>query len=262
MDAATLSLPAHASSHRGAELARPTAALIPRIDGLGPDDRVLLCLPPAGVGAAFYRPWTNAPSAGTRVVAVELPGHGRRLGERAYDDFDALADDLAREVTTAAWPRWAAYGHSMGGLLAAAVAERTEASGCRPERIVLGACAPPWEFTSASTLDALDDEGLIDYLARLGGLPEVVQRHPRFLKMFLRTFRADLRLAAGHQPTTPTRLACPVTIVAGEHDLLVPPAVIPGWRAVSADTEIVMVAEGHFFGPDTWARVGDLTWRS
>lgn len=235
--------------------------LIPELDppagASARDEVVLLCLPPAGVGAGFYRPWLAAPPAGTRVVAVELPGHGRRLGERAYESFDALAGDLAREVTAAAWPRWAAYGHSMGGLLAAAVAEQTAASGCGPERVVLGACAPPWEYTSASTLDALDDDGLIDYLARLGGLPDVVQRHPRFLKMFLRTFRADLRLAADHQPSGPSRLDCPVTIVAGEDDLLVPPAVVPGWRAVGPDTEIVMVPEGHFFGPGTWAWIGD-----
>jgi acylglycerol lipase len=69
-------------------------------------------------------------AAGLQVSALDLRGHGRSTtGERGgIDDFDLMVDDAAAFVASvrAARPTFV-YGHSMGGLVAIRLAERSQA---------------------------------------------------------------------------------------------------------------------------------------
>jgi pimeloyl-ACP methyl ester carboxylesterase len=60
---------------------------------------------------------------GHRVVAVELPGHGRRAHERARASADGYGQAVADAMTMAGITRAVLVGHSMGGLVIQRAAE-------------------------------------------------------------------------------------------------------------------------------------------
>src|SRR5919109_2171441 len=62
---------------------------------------------------------------GHRVVAMDLPGHGRRAHERA--SVDAYAQAVADAMMQAGVARGIVVGHSMGGMVIPKVAERVPA---------------------------------------------------------------------------------------------------------------------------------------
>ncbi len=83
-----------------------------------------------GEHSARYVPVAEAlTAAGFQVSALDLRGHGRTTGvERGViDDFDLLIDDAAQFIDSVRTTRpLFVYGHSMGGLTAVRLAERSQ----------------------------------------------------------------------------------------------------------------------------------------
>jgi pimeloyl-ACP methyl ester carboxylesterase len=58
------------------------------------------------------------------VLALDLPGHGARLGERAFESHERNADEVARAVQARGFAQLVLVGHSMGGAVVLSVALR------------------------------------------------------------------------------------------------------------------------------------------
>src|SRR5262245_28645499 len=69
-----------------------------------------------------------------QVLAIDLPGHGPRLGETAIDTLDGIADEVLRQAAARGFTRPVLVGHSMGGATALDVALRFPE---RPAALVL-----------------------------------------------------------------------------------------------------------------------------
>ena len=78
----------------------------------------LFCFPYAGGSAAIYRLWhLNLPS-NVEVCPVELPGRGRRLGEKPFERLDLLVESLDEVLVPLCREKpFAFFGHSLGGSL-------------------------------------------------------------------------------------------------------------------------------------------------
>src|SRR5260370_30684479 len=107
-----------------------TTAVNPWMVRLAPREEArarLLCFPHAGGGTSLWRPWSTTPGlpAWVEVAAIQLPGHGTRSGEPLFTEneqlvealVEALLPSIAKEGLAMAF-----FGHSLGGLLAFAVA--------------------------------------------------------------------------------------------------------------------------------------------
>lgn len=120
------------------------------IEQWGDGDRTAVLV--HGITADTNSWWRTAPELvrqGYRVVAVDLPGHGRSPRSAAYD-LDAMTDAVAEALPER--PDLA-VGHSLGALLLAGALPRL-----RPRRVVYvdpAWAAPPDEATAKAMTDAL-----------------------------------------------------------------------------------------------------------
>ncbi|ABM34282.1 thioesterase II family protein [Paracidovorax citrulli] len=219
-------------------------------------DLVLLCLPCAGASATMYLRWQRRLPPGMRVVPVELPGRGARMGEpfaRSYADLvGPLAEGCLRAAGGAAF---ALFGHSMGALLAYGVACRMAAlGGAVPAALAVSACAAPALRSGERYAEPLDDARLIADLREQGGTPEAVFAEPELLRITLDVLRADYRLCHGFrrpddvegaEGTAP--LSCPVHIFGGRADRIAA-AELQAWaRETRGPSTLDWFGGGHFF---------------
>jgi surfactin synthase thioesterase subunit len=205
------------------------------------DPRVrLLCFPFAGGGAAAFRPWMSAFPSWVDVCAYEPPGHGTRMSAPLLDAMSPLVDDVLGGVRDLGTPLpTVLYGHSLGGLVACAVAARLSPA---PRHAFLGASPPPQvEQPVRSTLPY---GALIETLRRLGGSPDEVLDEPELMELFVPIVRADFRLVE----TRPAeRLDVPLTVFAGRRDPQLRIEDARRWVEVGSAVDVVELDADHFF---------------
>lgn len=234
-----------------------------------PDARLRLwCLPFAGGGAAAWHPWAPALGPDIEVVAVRLPGRESRLAEPPGADPAELVASLVHELSPYLDAPYALCGHSLGALLAYAVARELAAAGRPPARalIVSGVRAPHLPRTEPD-LHALPDSVLIAELdGRYGGIPPELRNQPDVLALFLPALRADLKVYETFPLAAVQPLPTPLLALGGDADPVVPRAQILAWRAhTAAEFAAAFYPGGHFFIqthlPAVTARVRDFLQR-
>ncbi|HTZ43077.1 MAG TPA: alpha/beta fold hydrolase [Jatrophihabitans sp.] len=206
----------------------------------------LFLLPPAAGSAVSFDGWPDSPELAAQ--PLELPG--RRFGDPAPLELDlAAAVDWLDLHRPAGGADWALLGHSMGGLLAAAWAERATAAGHPPRLLVLSSVTPPWPRSQAVELLAAGPDELWDRMIRLGGIPDELSGSRTFRRLIEPRLLADVRLAASWQPAGPPRLDCPILSCSGADDAFVPPAAMLGWAACTGPGRFRhrVLPGGHFY---------------
>lgn len=202
---------------------------------------LLFCLPHAGGGALTYARWQAYLPSEVSVQPIRLPGRENRITEEA----EFTTDEVAEAIATRADRPFLFYGHSMGGVLAAGLAERF------PDALALclGASAPPMPGLDwLSRWRAAADIDLLTELVNLGAVPDLALRNDVLAQRVLRPLRADLNWLAA-QTTTPLRL--PLLAIAGRTDPLAGPGVMLHWRDFAFDEFRLDVVEGgHLFQLD------------
>ncbi|ANW16922.1 thioesterase [Streptomyces clavuligerus] len=185
----------------------------------------LVCCPYAGAAPTAFLPLGRAlagAAPGVRVLVAQLPGRGRRVREPLESSLTALADSLAAVVAAEPGPV-VLYGHSMGALLAYAVARAV-----RPAHLAVSGCCPPGAPRPAGPWHTRSDEELVAGMVRLGAAREPFA-DPDIRALALPVLRADLRAAERWAPEPGPPLDCPVTAVAGDRDPEAPPRTVSGW---------------------------------
>lgn len=210
----------------------------------------VFCLPPAGGGAGGYRGW-GALAPALDVVAIELPGHGRRLAEPPTESMTLLVQSLASALEP--WltdPPYTLFGHSMGGLVAFELARELRRR-CLPppSHLVVSAVAAPSVRTRPErTPHPCTDADLTAELRRLGGTPEAVLREPELLDLLLPILRADLKLCTDYRFREEAALDCPITAMGGADDPTVAPDTLFGWAGhTTAGFDRIVLPGGHFY---------------
>ncbi|MEW2399417.1 alpha/beta fold hydrolase [Streptomyces sp. NPDC046862] len=212
----------------------------------------LVCLPPAGGGAHLYRHWPRLLPAGVGLVAVELPGHGSRLGEAPFTDLTRLAEGpLCEEIEELLDRPLIIFGHSMGAVvgyeLCRAIRRRRP---WRPTGFVAAACEAPAVLHTRDYAGRMTDDGITRFLVDTGGTPAAILENEEFLDMLRPVIRADLGMlrARRHLPEEP--LGCPVRVYLGATDTTIDPAKAAGWAVESGadgDYRLQVFPGGHFF---------------
>lgn len=211
---------------------------------------LMLCLPHAGASAAVYSGW-SAPLRGVVDVAgVELPGRGRRRREPPVTTMAALLSAVGGEVDAIARSGrpYLLYGHSLGSLVACALAHVLEAAGRGPTVLVVSGRNGPSRPTEAPPVHRRPDDELVALLRLLGGTPPAFVDDPDLRRLVLAPLRADLTVAETYAHDPPSRLRCPILSLQGEHDPVVSRDGVAAWAAeTEGPCETVWCPGGHFF---------------
>lgn len=228
-----------------------------------PGRPVLVCLPHAGGSASTYAGWA-ARLPDVDVLAVELPGHGRRRDEVPVGSMDAVVNSLTSELSPLTASECVLFGHSMGALVAFALSSALSRHGKRSPRLVVvsGALPPGRSIPRQRGLHRAGAEALWAEIRRLGGTPDLLSEDPGMRELLTPTLRADFALAESFTRPADRVLACPVVALAGQDDEDVPPGALDAWAEVTTGPFMSRrLPGGHFYredGTDQLIRLLDM----
>ncbi|MFC4497978.1 MULTISPECIES: thioesterase II family protein [Streptomyces] len=211
----------------------------------------VLCFHHAGGGASAFASWSRALGPGWEPLGVRLPGRETRLHETRITRHDALLDQLDHDLARLLDSPYVLYGHSLGGLVAYAFAQRQTRLGNPPLALLVGASPPPHVQPTLALMGDTDDQRLLAALSRLGGMPAEVLNRTGVLRRKLELIRDDLRLAKSLRAACHEQVAVPLLAFAGDRDPVADRSTMLGWsRYTTGPFHCHDVPAGHFFHTD------------
>lgn len=215
----------------------------------------LVCLPFAGAGASFFRPWQRMAGEHLTILPLGLPGRERRIDEDPYTDARTATDGLLGDLRAAlgADPgqprRIALFGHSLGAVLAYELAHRlaAEPDGTDLVRLfVSGSPHPAEQRTRRAT--GLPDDAFLARVNEFAGYTHEALDDPEMRELILPTLRADVEMHESYTPSTDLALPVPLTVLRGSHDELVGRDEAAAWAKTAAgDFRTVELPGGHMY---------------
>lgn len=213
----------------------------------------LLCFPHAGGAANFYLPFSRKLSPTVETLAVQYPGRHDRLAEPPARSIAELADGVVGALADREEGRsgpLVLFGHSLGAVVAFEVARRLERGPLGgPAALIVSACRAPSRLRPGS-VHLRDDAGVLAELRRLGGTAGDLLGDEELVRMLLPTVRADYAALAAYTEPRPAvqPLACPIVVMAGDDDPVVPVDDALAWaQFTTGGFASELFPGGHFY---------------
>lgn len=209
---------------------------------------LLVCFPPAGASASFYKKWVPHFCASVDVAAIQLPGRSNRYSESLVTSMDYVINRIVSELAERCEQDSVFFGHSMGGLMAYLTAKRMSLDGFKvPSQLYISSSEAPktlkykklWKFTNRGEyericnaypeimndlknriyLHALHDYDFLIYLKATGVLSEEMASNSDFMSVALPIIRADFRMLenAVYREST-NKLNIPMFVMSGDNE--------------------------------------------
>lgn len=209
----------------------------------------LFCFPYAGGGAHIYRSWQAQLPSTVELCAVQLPGHGHRIRETAFNRMDSLVEAAAVSLLPHCDKPFAFFGHSMGALISFELARMFRKKyGVQPLHLFVSGHRAPQIKDPNESVHNLPDKELVEKLNGLNGTPREVLEHPELMQVVLPILRADFAICETYQYTNEPPLTSPIFAFGGTEDEEAGPEQLEGWRAQTVDNfSLQMVPGDHFF---------------
>lgn len=227
------------------------------LPGMPVDGRLrLFCFHHAGGSAGAFGSWQAGLGAEVSVLPVQLPGREGRIDEPRFRDLDTLVTDLRAHLGDYLRLPYAFYGHSMGALVAYALARRTvELGDPAPAVLLVGAYPAPDLPALLSHALQMTDRELGQLLVQMGGMSPMLIDYPDWLRAATATVRDDLRVCVSRRYTDGGTVPCPIRVFRGVSDELMSAADAQRWeRHTSAGCTVTAIPGGHFFPSDSLQR--------
>jgi surfactin synthase thioesterase subunit len=207
-------------------------------------DTLLVCVPPAGSGASFFRAWRSE----LPIVALQLPGRESRLADPMPERLSALAADLLPRLEEAAagYGAVAVLGHSFGAMVAFELCRALSLQDGRAILVASGAAVPgTLMHDPVSRLPATE---LAARIAAMTGYAHPAMEDPELLELIIPPLRNDLRLHEEYVPAYPPLTAVPVLGLRGREDRLIPSSAVREWTGLTTGPfRYAEVAGGHMY---------------
>ncbi|MDY6988826.1 MAG: alpha/beta fold hydrolase [Thermodesulfobacteriota bacterium] len=208
----------------------------------------VFCLPFAGGAFYSYNGLQRCTPAFINTVSVDLPGHGKRIGEPLLANIHEMADDVFQQIKNDLDEPYAIYGHSMGATLGYLVAQRLEGANMpKPLHLFFtGRQGPPVESKEKDAY-MLPKERFIQRLKEYDGIPDEVLRENELMDFFEPVLRADFQAIGTYQYEDRPPLDIPVTVIIGLDDNTTYEEALTWQKVTTRQITIRQFPGGHFF---------------
>jgi len=208
----------------------------------------LLCFPYAGGSAWMFRPWASQLSENVEILAVELPGRGKRLAEPALTDLPSIVQALGPQLLPHLNIPFAVFGHSMGALVAFEICQWLRRSAqITPVHFWASAARAPHLAVQPPLMHTLEDDAFINRLKQYKGTPTSVLNNIELMNLMLPTLRADFTVLETYvyRPSAP--FIFPITGLWGESDKIVSQTDVAAWETHTPNFTLQAISGDHFF---------------
>lgn len=220
-------------------------------DGDAPHHTSLLVLPHSGGNAHAYAPWRELLPDGVRLLVGQYPGRGARFSEPLPERMADLVGPVVASLP-ADTGDLVVLGHSMGSLVAYEVARALTEAGRAPRALIVSACRAPFlPNPSPVHPEQLDDDLLVAAIKERGGTDDGILDEPELRELVLPSIRADFAIDDAYRSAPAAPLTCPVVVLGGSADPVVPAAALGRWAEVTNGPVTTHVLPGgHFYFQD------------
>lgn len=180
----------------------------------------LFCLPSAGSSASIYSAWTKAMTGNIQVIALEYPGHGRKIQQQLSNDPDGLAEQFAQEILTYGDVPYVLFGHSVGASLIWKIEEKLKVSHADHNlilKIVSARPSPHFQSLIHHYRDMTDGQ-IVQELKLYNNFPDEILNNPSALDFFLRIIKNDFILSDNMLKQPIQKSSAPLMSIYGQDD--------------------------------------------
>ncbi|MFB8280467.1 thioesterase II family protein [Nocardia colli] len=209
----------------------------------------LICVPFAGAGASFFRPWAVPGVEGLRIVPLQPPGREWKLDQELYRDVERAAAGLLPEVVEQIDDgRVALFGHSLGAVLAYELAcKLVTIPGVEIVRLIVSGSPGPWS-RRPDRASGLADGEFLRRVEEFAGYSHEALADQEMLELILPVLRADVEMHENYSPSSEQPLPAPITAIRGASDCLVTSQQAAEWsKATNRDFNLCEVDGGHMY---------------
>jgi pyochelin biosynthesis protein PchC len=220
-----------------------------RLPGSPGRRRALLVLPHAGGNAHSYAQWREFLPGDVQLLVGQYPGRGARFTEALPGQMSDLARPVAASLPSEV-DDLVILGHSMGALVAFEVARALTGAGLPPRAFIASACRAPFlPNPSPVWPETLSDDDLVAVIQSRGGTDDGILDEPELRPILLPPIRADFALDDAYQSLDGAgSLPCPVTMLGGADDPVVPADALAAWSQVTDfPAHLKLMPGGHFY---------------
>ncbi|HEY0449713.1 thioesterase II family protein [Actinophytocola sp.] len=212
----------------------------------------LYCFPYAGATSSIYRSWQAKSPDSVQLVGIDPPGRGTRTKEPVIERFPELVASMAAAVAAdlrrAGEPRYATFGHSLGGVVSLAVADAVaHRTGLPPERSFVSASLPPGLHKPVDETAGMTDAELVEKIRADGGTAPALLASEAMAAILVRLMREDHALRSQFAAEHGLVVGHPLTTIAALDDEFITPERMRRWAGHSAAAgRHVEIDGGHF----------------
>lgn len=208
----------------------------------------VFCLPFAGGGAYSYRDFRRHAGRGARIVALDLPGRGRRFAEPLLGSLPDMAEDTFAQLRDRLDPPYAIFGHSLGAWVGYLLVKRILRERLpRPARLFVSGRGGPSVPGGEAGRHRLPREAFLEVVRRFAGTTQDVLANREVMDLFEPVLRADFRALDTYVHARSEPVDVPITVLRGSEDSV---SRADALRWQEETTQPIVYREcpgGHFF---------------
>jgi len=205
----------------------------------------LLAFPYAGGQSLAFRSLAKELPDSWGAWAIDPPGHGWSAGP-PLDDISDMVDAYLEYLPKDLLAGTVLMGHSLGGCLVFALAQRLKALGIEPRALILSGTRPPHRKDDYESFHTMDDQRLLEVLIQVGGIPSAWADDPEVFNHFKEALRADFRAFENFEITSPLE-GENVFVIGGLEDIVCRPEHIFEWSQFCPGCRVDFVSGEHLF---------------
>jgi medium-chain acyl-[acyl-carrier-protein] hydrolase len=198
----------------------------------------------------MYVRWAERFSDDIAVCPVQLPGREDRLREPAIKDMEDLIETIASILNPLLDRPFAFFGHSMGALISYELARYLRRHRRQfPLHLWVSARRAPHVLEPYSRIGHLPDRPFFEEIRRrYDGIPDVIFQDPEIMEIMAPALRADFTVLENYKYIPDKPLDCPITVLGGAQDALIPTEDLEAWRFHTKNhCSVSIFPGGHFF---------------